>query len=730
MSFEDEELQERRNMLKGMHPLMKMWYASSEVAPLKEKYGIFPLFWQDMESWEHTKILQKVYLSYTEKKESGSASVDVLAIEKRYTTPIVYEEESIADDQNGNSEAAQFQNVSATAGPEGTVPRDDADAQMPPTKKRKNRWGAPAADVVSSELEAASTTNGISAATESNGAAATDAVIDQEVKKVRRSRFGAVSEDLVASLAATTASLPGAQVPVAAAPPPPPELTAEQLQQSLVLRMQLQQINQRLLTVAQDAARIDADPNRSPSPPPKYDSNGKRTNTREFRMRDGINAERGQILEELLKLNPTYQTPSDFMKSKPVRRIYIPYKQYPQYNFIGLIIGPRGSTQKEMESQTGCKISIRGKGSVKEGSRGRATKAVIDEDEDLHIHITGDTDENVEEAAKMCENLMRPQDDDIEAHKQKQLRQLALINGTLREDEFCPVCGEQGHRQWECPHRTKTFQAAGVRCSICGDMSHPTRDCPLKQGGVQNEVVLDSEYDSFMAELTGGSSKPKPAPAPASASLGASGSTIVKNETSSAAAVTVPLASLINGSNALCGVIGSTTAQPWAAPAPPKPNQTVIHVSTMMTGTTAPPPMSTNGLQTPATSMPPAPAPAPAAASFLPPTQQFNPPNMDNGNAWGVGAMQGQVPGQMQYYGGYMNMGSNMASNMGAQVGQNLGYYNQGYAPNSGYYQQPVGQPMGHAPQMGPGMGAMAPPPPPPLPPQPDLPAQPPLPDS
>ncbi len=102
----------------------------------------------------------------------------------------------------------------------------------------------------------------------------------------------------------------------------------------------------------------------------------------------------------------------------------------------------------------------------------------------------------------MIEELLKPQDDALNEHKQKQLRELALINGTLREDEYCPVCGEKGHRQFECPHRARSFKAAGVKCSICGDLSHPTRDCPLKQDGPTSEGILDSEYDSFMAELT------------------------------------------------------------------------------------------------------------------------------------------------------------------------------------------------------------------------------------
>ena len=89
---------------------------------------------------------------------------------------------------------------------------------------------------------------------------------------------------------------------------------------------------------------------------------GKRVNTREVRMRESYTKERIQIIEELLKLNPTFQAPVDFIKSKPVRRIYIPKQLNPMYNYIGLIIGPRGNTQKQLEQQTNTKISIRGRG--------------------------------------------------------------------------------------------------------------------------------------------------------------------------------------------------------------------------------------------------------------------------------------------------------------------------------------------------------------------------------
>lgn len=67
--------------------------------------------------------------------------------------------------------------------------------------------------------------------------------------------------------------------------------------------------------------------------------------------------------------------------------------RFPDYNFIGLVIGPRGMTQKQMEKETNCKISIRGRGSEKDGRRADA------EDDELHVLVMGDTKQEVRAAA-------------------------------------------------------------------------------------------------------------------------------------------------------------------------------------------------------------------------------------------------------------------------------------------------------------------------------------------
>ena len=44
----------------------------------------------------------------------------------------------------------------------------------------------------------------------------------------------------------------------------------------------------------------------------------------------------------------------------------VPVEQYPEYNFVGRILGPRGLTAKQLEQDTGCKIMVRGRGSMRD----------------------------------------------------------------------------------------------------------------------------------------------------------------------------------------------------------------------------------------------------------------------------------------------------------------------------------------------------------------------------
>ncbi|OMO50047.1 hypothetical protein CCACVL1_30682 [Corchorus capsularis] len=267
---------------------------------------------------------------------------------------------------------------------------------------------------------------------------------------------------------------------------------------------EIQALNSRLLEISrmlQSGLPLDDRPEgaRSPSPEPIYDNMGIRINTREYRARERLNKERQEIISQILKKNPAFKPPADYRPPKLQKKLYIPMKEYPGYNFIGLIIGPRGNTQKRMEKETGAKIVIRGKGSVKEGrlQQKRDLKPDPSENEDLHVLVEADTQESLEAAAAMVEKLLQPVDEVLNEHKRQQLRELAALNGTIRDEEYCRLCGEPGHRQYACPSRTSTFKS-DVSCKICGDGGHPTIDCPMK-GSTGKK--MDDEYQNFLAEV-------------------------------------------------------------------------------------------------------------------------------------------------------------------------------------------------------------------------------------
>lgn len=208
----------------------------------------------------------------------------------------------------------------------------------------------------------------------------------------------------------------------------------------------------------------------------------------------------------------------------------IPQEEHPDINFVGLLIGPRGNTLKAMEKDTGAKIIIRGKGSVKEGKVGRKDgQPLPGEDEPLHAFITAANPECVKKAVDKIKEVIRQGIEVPEGHndlRRMQLRELAQLNGTLRESDSprCNNCGSTEHKSWLCPDKPNVTN--NIVCSACGGAGHIARvsgggafarfgllmiflfqDCRSKrpgQGGVVaagTQAKIDEEYMSLMAEL-------------------------------------------------------------------------------------------------------------------------------------------------------------------------------------------------------------------------------------
>ncbi|KAJ0003165.1 hypothetical protein NQD34_008263, partial [Periophthalmus magnuspinnatus] len=66
------------------------------------------------------------------------------------------------------------------------------------------------------------------------------------------------------------------------------------------------------------------------------------------------------------------ETYLDLFTTKNIKlkeRVLIPVKQYPKFNFVGKILGPQGNTIKRLQEETGAKISVLGKGSMRDKAK-------------------------------------------------------------------------------------------------------------------------------------------------------------------------------------------------------------------------------------------------------------------------------------------------------------------------------------------------------------------------
>ncbi|KAI0501822.1 hypothetical protein KFK09_016767 [Dendrobium nobile] len=138
-------------------------------------------------------------------------------------------------------------------------------------------------------------------------------------------------------------------------------------------------------------------------------------------------------------------SPSSYFVKK-ILRLDVPVDSYPNFNFVGRLLGPRGNSLKRVEVSTGCRVYIRGKGSIKdpekeEKLRGRPGYEHLSEP--LHILVEAELPANIidarlRHAQEILEELLKPVDESQDLYKRQQLRELAMLNSGLREDSPLP----------------------------------------------------------------------------------------------------------------------------------------------------------------------------------------------------------------------------------------------------------------------------------------------------
>ncbi|XP_052130879.1 protein held out wings isoform X2 [Frankliniella occidentalis] len=176
-------------------------------------------------------------------------------------------------------------------------------------------------------------------------------------------------------------------------------------------------------------------------------------------------------------------------------KVYVPVKDHPDFNFVGRILGPRGMTAKQLEQETGCKIMVRGKGSMRdkkkeEQNRGKPNWEHLNDE--LHVLLTVEDTENrarvkMDRAVEEVKKLLIPADGEDEL-KKRQLMELAIINGTYRDSSakavvqagepasahVATVCDEEWRRVALAASETQRMLSPGMQ-TLTGPMrNHAT----------------------------------------------------------------------------------------------------------------------------------------------------------------------------------------------------------------------------------------------------------------
>jgi protein quaking len=99
-------------------------------------------------------------------------------------------------------------------------------------------------------------------------------------------------------------------------------------------------------------------------------------------------------------------------------------------------------TAKQLEAETGCKIMVRGRGSMRDKkkedmNRGKPNWEHLNEELHVIIQCEDTPNRNAVKMARAAEEVRRlliPQPEGEDELKRKQLMELAIINGTFRND--------------------------------------------------------------------------------------------------------------------------------------------------------------------------------------------------------------------------------------------------------------------------------------------------------
>ena len=180
--------------------------------------------------------------------------------------------------------------------------------------------------------------------------------------------------------------------------------------------------------------------------------------------------------------------------TKIKRKIYIPTDT--DFNYTGLIIGPKGSNQKRLEEQTGCKILVRGRGSQREGQPPQP-----DDHEDLHVLIVSDSEAQLARATVEIERILFADEETRTKIKQAQLQQVSQIN------QGVPITNDDTDPSMTTPYGPPSAEAFVIRVPndcvglVIGKKGETIRQLQIESGAKKVQVATDSSREAGFRNL-------------------------------------------------------------------------------------------------------------------------------------------------------------------------------------------------------------------------------------
>ncbi|XP_059055619.1 glycine-rich protein GRP33-like isoform X3 [Achroia grisella] len=108
------------------------------------------------------------------------------------------------------------------------------------------------------------------------------------------------------------------------------------------------------------------------------------------------------IDEEVTRVQTSGRAPAkeykyvDVHNEKPIKvvaKVLVPVKDYPKFNFVGKLLGPKGNTMKQMQDETMCKMAVLGRGSMRDRQKEEEFRNSLDPkhshlSDELHVEIS------------------------------------------------------------------------------------------------------------------------------------------------------------------------------------------------------------------------------------------------------------------------------------------------------------------------------------------------------